>query len=229
MDFETGGLDANNAAITEIAAMSMRGDDTLLEIERYYSLVLPYNDKRAYDPKALAHSNISMEMIADEGKQFKVVVEELIEFFKRANVSGSKSAGARPILVGQNIQFDIGFLQAMFREYCGDKNPKAGDKLLEQYFHGKMSIDGSFFPTYIDTWALGKMWFGGSGDMENFQLKTLVNKVGAEIFDAHRAMNDVVGTAEFLRAAILSMQGGYELSKEGKGIVKGRTEFLFQM
>ena len=227
-DFETSGLDPNKVAVTEIAMIVIKGDEFLEEIGRYEALIKPYNPKLQYEEKALKITNISIDKLHDEGKDFKEVVENVLELMISANCYKEKSPGLKPILVGHNVQFDIAFLQAMMNEYYKDQKT-SGDKRLQELLHGRESLYGNFTPTYIDTWVLGKMWFGGDIELPNYKLGTIVEKAGIEIYEAHRAMNDVVATGEFLRACIRSMKGGYDFVQENNSrITKSKREnFLF--
>lgn len=69
-----------------------------------------------YEQAALDYSAITMEMLRTQGMDMKKVAGEVIAFAKRATLS--KGNQCKPVLVGQNIAFDIGFLQQLVN-YAG--------------------------------------------------------------------------------------------------------------
>ena len=69
-----------------------------------------------YEQTALDYSAITMEMLRTQGVDMKKVAGEVIAFAKRSTLS--KGYQCKPVLVGQNIAFDIGFLQQLMN-YAG--------------------------------------------------------------------------------------------------------------
>ena len=205
-DFETGGLSSTKSAVTEIALIAVDGK-TGEKIVEYSSLIAPYNPNLEYNPKALEVTGITMEMLEEEGKEIEVVAQEVVDCFKKANNRGEKSAGLRPLLVGHNVQFDLGFLHHLI-EHGFKQSHENTQKTLEQVLHGTRDYYGNFQPTYLDTWALCKAWFQEEQELVNYKLSTVVEKLGIDINNAHRAMNDVVSTTEVLRVWLMSMRNG---------------------
>lgn len=233
-DFETGGLDSNKNPATEIALIVIDGGPGLEEICRYQELIKPYNYELQYEEKAAKVSGVTIELVEDEGKDIVEVVEKVIGLFQAANLHNPKnSPGLRPVLVGHNPTFDINFLHHIFEYYAKlrpyDKKSKAfkGQDILEGLLRGNRDHFGNFQPQYIDTWALGKMWFGADGELPNFQLGTLVEKAGVELSDAHRAMNDTVATADLLRTVIRNLRSGYGLGEGSNSFRAKREGFQF--
>lgn len=222
IDFETGGLDSKKNSITEVALISMDGGD-LKKISEYQSLIGVYDESLIYDEKALSVTGITMDMIEDEGMGIREVAEAVLHQFELANIRKEKSPGLRPVLVGHNIPFDLNCLHHLMQ--WGLKDTKLDpQKELERVLHGRTDHYGNFQPTYIDTWAIGKTWFQGDGELMDYKLATLVEKLGVDINNAHRAMNDVVSTAEVLRVYINNLRAGYVQNHQG-----GRAGFTFQI
>ena len=139
LDFETGGLDCRECACTQIALQAVRFD-TWQVFDRYQAYIAPYGKQDAglprrkvlrtrheqakepeyvpmkYEQTALDYSAITMEMLRTQGVDMKKVAGEVIAFAKRSTLS--KGYQCKPVLVGQNIAFDIGFLQQLMN-YAG--------------------------------------------------------------------------------------------------------------
>lgn len=205
-DFETGGLNNNKSAITEIALIAIDGG-TGEKIAEYSSLITPYSKEVEYNEKALEVTGISMEMLEEEGKDIRIVATEVLETFNRANNRRERSAGLKPILVGHNVQFDLGFLHHLIHRGLGGTVEQT-QKSLEQVLHGTRDYYGHFQPTYLDTWALCKSWLQDERELPNYKLSTVVEKLGIDINNAHRAMNDVISTTEVLRVWLTAMRNG---------------------
>ena len=61
-----------------------------------------------YEQTALDYSAITMEMLRTQGVDMKTAAGEIIAFAKRSALS--KGNQCKPILIGQNVTFDIGFV-----------------------------------------------------------------------------------------------------------------------
>ena len=162
LDFETGGLDCRECACTQIALQAVRFD-TWQVFDRYQAYIAPYGKQDAglprrkvlrtrheqakgqeyvpmkYEQAALDYSAITMEMLRTQGMDMKKVAGEVIAFAKRATLS--KGNQCKPVLVGQNIAFDIGFLQQLVN-YAG----LAAE--FEKTFSGSRDYYGNFQPHY---------------------------------------------------------------------------------
>lgn len=186
LDYETGGLIAAKNAITEIAMIGVSGE-TLQEVGRYESYVYPYLYE--YDQKALDYTGITMDKLYDKGKDLKTVVVEMAEKFDEWYKKTSNSRYKKPILVGHNITFDIGFIQQTFKDCKID---------LSKYIAGEKDFFGNFFPTFIDTIHISKLALGHDDTMTSYKLTNCCMKMGVDLTDAHKAMNDVEATKELL-------------------------------
>ena len=203
LDFETGGLDSKDSAITQIAMQAVRMDSWEL-LESYQNYITPYNQQdhlkrkvlktrqqleiqipMKYEAKALEYSGVTMDMLHSRGVELSVVANEVIEFVKRNTLS--KGAQCKPIIIGQNITFDIGFLQQMMN-YTGLA------KEFAKIFAGTTDFYGNFQPYYLDTLTLGRMAFAHRTDITSYKLELLAERFGIELDDAHDAQADVSAT-----------------------------------
>lgn len=142
-----------------------------------------------YEQAALDYSAITMEMLRTQGMDMKKVAGEVIAFAKRATLS--KGNQCKPVLVGQNIAFDIGFLQQAVN-YAG----LAAE--FEKTFSGSRDYYGNFQPHYIDTLALGRLAFAADPEVTSYKLELVASRLGVELDDAHDAAADVTATLDIL-------------------------------
>ena len=169
IDVETGGLDkkqnfhALNHPITSIAMIGLDGL-TLNEITRYESFIrgrkaltfkgdatvvsgyLGYDELRnlVYQKQALTATNITIEKLEQEGRDSKIVVNEIIALFEKC-ASGSNFH--KLILVGSNAVYDIPFLQMLFKIHKKD---------LSKWLQGYYDHTSAFHPVYIDVMFLSR-------------------------------------------------------------------------
>lgn len=212
LDFETGGLDCRECACTQIALQAVRFD-TWQVFDRYQAYIAPYGKQDAglprrkvlrtrheqakepeyvpmkYEQTALDYSAITMEMLRSQGMDMKKVAGEVIAFAKRSTLS--KGYQCKPVLVGQNIAFDIGFLQQLMN-YAG----LAAE--FEKTFSGTKDYYGNFQPHYIDTLAVGRLAFAADPEVTSYKLELVASKLGVELDDAHDAAADVTATLDIL-------------------------------
>ena len=209
LDFETGDLDPQNGACTQIAMKAVRLD-TWEVIDTYMNYIYPYKHKSdilgktrkkvlknkreieeeegqlmKYEEAALTYSDISMDMLYEKGVDVEQVASDVIDFATRNTLSKSKTA--KPFLIGQNIVFDCGFLQQLMAY---------GGKLKEfaKVFAGITDFWGNFQPHYVDTIDLGKLTFAGDPEVTSYKLELLAERLGIELDDAHDADADVTAT-----------------------------------
>ena len=241
LDFETGGLDATRCACTQIAMHSIRFD-TLEVIERYERYIYPYNRREIGQPKrkvlktkheqaqeaagvlmdyedvALRYSGITMDQLYNSGAQMEEVAADVIRLVENAALS--KGAQCKPILIGQNIAFDVTFLHQLMN-YGGKL------KEFEKAFAGKKDFYGNFQPVCIDTITLARMIFAADPEMTSYKLELICERLGIELDDAHDAGADVTATADIFRLCSSRLRnsdgggGDMNLKKE-----KTRNHFL---
>ncbi|WP_462353933.1 3'-5' exonuclease [Alistipes timonensis] len=239
LDFETGGLDCTTSACTQIALQAVRLDTWQL-LDRYARYIAPYNreplgggprrkvlhtrreqalileaEPMRYEQTALDITGITMEQLRREGEDLKKIAAEVLAFAGRNTLT--KGPQYKPVLIGQNIPFDIGFLQQMMA-YAGLTTQFA------QAFAGTTDFFGNFQPRYIDTLDLGHMAFAGDSSVGSYKLELIAERLGVELADAHDADADVTATREVaaLYAARLGCANGAVNAQEAE---KTRTHF----
>lgn len=211
LDFETGGLDCTTCACTQIALQAVRLD-TWQVMDRYARYIAPYDrealgggprrkvlrtrreqtlaleaEPMCYEPAALDITGISMEQLRREGADLKTVAAEVLAFAVRNTLT--KGPQYKPVLIGQNIPFDIGFLQQMMAYAHLTKE-------FAQAFAGTVDFYGNFQPRYIDTLDLGHMAFAHDPSVGSYKLELLAERLGVELADAHDAAADVTATRD---------------------------------
>lgn len=224
LDFETGGLEPQKSAITQMAVHAHRLD-TFERLGTYVAYILPYNrrdvkgvaSKRKvlkskfdrpeenpmeYSDRAMAVTGITMDLLEDEGKPIDDAAMEMLAFIE-AHTCPKTPLNKKPVIIGQNIAFDEGFLCQMF-EYAGLM------KELKKAVRGKEDFYGNWHPLMIDTLLLGQLAFCTTG-IPNYKLSTMAEALGVDLNDAHEADADVMATANI--CAVLSRR----MRSEGGG------------
>jgi len=166
LDTETTGLSKNPLAeVIEVGVIALDRNG-LSEIGRFQSLIKPANidlNKPLPDwsKKAFEKHQISVEelMVAPSPED---VCHKIIGLLKKLS---------KPILVGQNIDFDVRMLRRLFRS-C--------DEDFDEYF----------FSPIIDLYSISYMFWRDDADMPNVQLGTVAEKLKIKPGEAHRALGD---------------------------------------
>ncbi|NVF10949.1 PolC-type DNA polymerase III [Anaerococcus sp. AGMB00486] len=179
-DLETTGLFRYSDKITEIGAVRISNGEI---VEVFNELV---NPERIIPDKVVELTGIKNEMVMDKPK-IDEVLPKFLEFSKDA------------ILVGQNADFDIGFI----RESCEN-------------------LGYEFKPVYMDTLPMARAVFP---DMGRFSLDKLAKKLGLSAFNHHRASDDALATAKVFIKLFKKMK---DLDPEIKifNINKFKTDWL---
>lgn len=212
IDFETGGVDPKLNPVTEFAGISINGDD-FTQIASYESLFNYYSDLE-YTEGAIKATGITHEIIGTGGA-FKDVMAGIIDFFEKSKIYGA-SAQYKPVLVGHNLKFDIGFLHQIF---------SIAKKDLSKYVQGDFDYFGNFQPVYLDTMSLSRLCWGNDETMPNYKLESCIEKAGLELNDAHRAMNDVKGTVELFTFLSRKMRSNSTVSESEKTRIREYFKF----
>lgn len=161
-DFETTGLSAYNDQIIEIGALSLNLVDGRFQIQDELSCLVKAS--KPLPPKITEITNITDEMLAKEG-----ITEE--EAYKQLKKMYDKDT----LLIAYNIQFDLGFLKALFRKF---ENPSF-----------------IILNDILDIMAVYK-------DRHKYphRLENAVETYGVEMKSTHRALDDVKATYAVLKA-----------------------------
>ncbi|HHT99421.1 MAG TPA: 3'-5' exonuclease [Acholeplasma sp.] len=161
-DFETTGLSAYNDQIIEIGALSLNLVDGRFQIQDELSCLVKAS--KPLPPKITEITNITDEMLAKEG-----ITEE--EAYKQLK----KMYDEDTLLIAYNIQFDLGFLKALFRKF---ENPSF-----------------VILNDILDIMAVYK-------DRHKYphRLENAVETYGVEMKSTHRALDDVKATYAVLKA-----------------------------
>lgn len=211
-DVETGGLDKKNnlhaimCPITEIALVGYQFD-TLNEIDRYSSYIKGRyaNNKyigysilhdQEYQDGAIKATGITREILEEKGQDYKKVCNDIIELFEKTH-SGSRYHNT--MLVGHNVNYDIPFLQYLF---------KICKKDLSKYIQGYYNHEAQFTPAFFDTMYLSR--FKSLDESQKHNLLDTSMREGVELIDAHAALNDVLATAEVFKKYIRLLRNGKE-------------------
>lgn len=110
-----------------------------------------------------------MDADVKDAPVFETVMEYFMEFL-----------GDCSVISGHNIiKFDSNFLRFGFTEY-GIQKPRL--KMIDTY------------PMAVERWSTGRR----PGTVKNHQLGTLLKHIGVEHGNAHRALDDTIGTAKLL-------------------------------
>lgn len=142
-----------------------------------------------YEQVALDYSAITMETLRNQGMDIRKLAGEVISFARRNTFS--KGYQCKPLLIGQNIPFDIGFLQQMMN-YAGLVAE------FEKTFAGTKDYYGNFQPHYIDTLHVGRLAFAADAEVTSYKLELMAARLGVDLDDAHDAAADVTATLDVL-------------------------------
>lgn len=218
LDFETGGLDCTRCACTQIALQAIRLD-TFETFDRYVKYIAPYHkqemgaarrkvlrtkhelaqpaERMDYEQAALDYSNITLDLLIDQGADMKDVANDIIRFVQKATLS--KGAACKPVLIGQNVLFDIGFLTQLM-------NYADLGKEYEKVFAGKTDFYGNFQPLYLDTILLARLALGADTTVTSYKLELIARQLGVDLDDAHDADADVTATLDIMRVCAARMR-----------------------
>jgi DNA polymerase III subunit epsilon len=169
IDLETTGGSAADCAITEVGAVKLRGGECL---GTYQTLVDP---GCAIPPEITVITGITQSMVM-RAPRMEAVMPSLLEFIGDA------------VIVGHNIRFDIGFLNAALAQQGRPRLPHRS----------------------IDTLALARRLV--RDEVPNCKLATLADRLRLSHLPSHRALDDALATGDLLhflleRAGTLGVTG----------------------
>lgn len=174
LDFETTGLDKVYDSIIEIAAIRFENG---VEKEKYVTLVKPLLH---IPPEATAINHITNQMVRNAPSE-KDTIPKLIDFIGDS------------IIVGHNVNFDIGFLEIAAQ--------RQGKNV--QY-------------NYIDTMSIAKKLFP---DLPDYKLGTIAQFLDFDTSSLHRAEADVYVCSEIVKIALDTLSTDFDsVSKELKSV-----------
>ena len=233
LDFETGGLDPQKSAATQLAVHAVR-IDTFEVMETYNMYFTPYCYKQMerpvrkvlktkaelfeeeremmkYSDKALEYSGITMDMLYERGVDLNAGCEALIEFVKRNTFNVKRSN--KPFLVGQNILFDMGFLTQILLYTNQWEN-------FTKLVRGVKDYWGNFQPYYVDTITFCQLALSNDKSIPSWKLEVEAEWLGIDLDDAHDADADVTATREILRLLTAKMRNNEASDDSGLVEVK---------
>lgn len=241
LDFETGSLDPQKGAITQIAMHAVR-IDTFEKLGSFIRYIKPYHQKKQakkakkliskydeepkvlmdYTEKALEYSAITMDLLESKGEDIEQVASDLLAFIKD-NTPDKCPANMKPFIIGQNIDFDEGFLSQLI-EYGGI------EKEIKKLIRGKLDYFGNWHPLTLDTIVLGQLALCRNPKINSYKLELMCEVLGIELEDAHDADADVTATTNVVKVITQRMRsvGGEIEGGELENIVveKTRKHFL---
>lgn len=150
-DLETTGLSFRTEKITEIGIMKIKNGEV---IDEFSSFV---NPEKPIPQKVIDVTHITDEMVADAPK-IQEILPKVLEFMGDS------------VLVGHNVDFDIGFLKHNCKQFGYE-------------------LDN----TYVDTLRLAKDLFP---EYKKYKLGIIAENLGIKVDVAHRALDDVDTTVK---------------------------------
>lgn len=218
-DFETGGLDCNRSAATQISLHAVRLD-TFEVMEKYSAYIYPYNKKvdvgkpkkkvlknkydaeedgdlMEYSQTALDVSGITMDLLYQMGKPLLDVCNEICDFIERNTFP--VVASNKPFMVGQNPLFDNGFMQQIML-YTG-----MWARFIK-LVRGAKDFWGNFQPAQLDTIILSQLTFDNDKSITTWKLEAMAERLRIDLDDAHDADADVTATREIVRVLTARMR-----------------------
>lgn len=226
LDWETGGLNPNKNGVTQIGMQAIRLD-TFEIFASYKTYVKPYHyidtlNKKVvrkkkdieaekamlmeYDWEMMKkYTGITRDMMEEQGLELPQVVAEMVAFFESAQLTKGKST--LPIIIGQNIGFDIGFLQ----QVCAYTKTSLKNKVATAEGYNGLVIKT------LDTIDLARLMFAANPKVSSYSLGLLCGQLDIDLIDAHDALADVEATGDVVRVLANKMRSS---SGDGETMVK---------
>ena len=223
LDFETGGLNCQTSAATQIAIHATRLD-TFERIGTLVKYISPYCQKEIkgvtqkkkvlkskyeideqvpmeYSQVALDYSGITMAMLEEKGEDVESVANQVLEFIKEHTPKVSRNM--KPFLIGQNVEFDKGFFMQIME--------RAGlVKEVSKCLRGATDFYGNFQPLVLDTILLGQLALCHLPNIDSYKLELMCENLGIELDDAHDADADVSATTNVVAVLTRKMRSSGE-------------------
>ena len=147
----------------------------------------------------------------NSGMKLKDFIGTATDWWESHRTKAKVKEMGRLVPVGHNVTFDIRFLNYALS--------------LEE----KPLLDEWMYPNLIDTFGLGKMTWGVTGE-EKLNLGACCERAKIKLTDAHGAMNDVEATADLLRWYMRKLRAkkGEGTAEATQGRAKGDEFFEFK-
>lgn len=210
LDCETGGKTHLKNPMTQFASIIIDGR-SLNEVDRYCTFIKQYGEKEGLiiEQEALDYTGITRTQIAS-GISIQQFVDNFIQITTKARAHNTHVA-YKPIVVGHNVQFDLGFLQYAF-EYC------------------KQDLYKYIQKDYWCTMRMSQARSYPQGNELKFNLEACCERMSVELLDGHDAMNDTLATMELFIKLIYHLRGdgseGMEL-QDTRSRVRDTFKFEF--
>jgi DNA polymerase-3 subunit epsilon len=167
LDTETGGYDAEKHSLLTIA-LAVYEDGKILEVKEWKVKHKDY----IITPSAMRSNQIDILKHDDEAQEKAEIVKGIIEFIK------ANFAEDRPALGGHNVQFDVKFMDKLFKE-------------SKEYWNTYVSH------RVIDTCEAARFaYYAGKTTEDVAALDRAVKYFGIEVTGRHTATGDIVATIE---------------------------------
>ena len=129
VDTETGGLDASRQSILSFGAVLLDGSVVRDSMQIFIK------EPRIYaEPEALAINKIDLKWLRKNGLPPVTAVAEIVQFI------GKHFQLNQAVLAGQNIAFDVGFMQRLWRLAYGKEWRKAWEMVFNHRTHDTMHV-----------------------------------------------------------------------------------------
>lgn len=245
LDWETGGLSCVECGVTQISIHAIRLD-TLEQISKFMRYILPYKMRNdvgkakskkvmkkkyedgettqlmKYEQSALEVQGVTMDTLYQLGIPLEDMVQQLIEWMDEVMKDADTVKGRLPILIGQNITFDEGFLSQVI-EYTGTQSE------FKKRMRGDTDFWGNWHPKLLDTVILAQLALAHNPEVSSYKLELLCEQLGIDIIDAHDADADVEATEDVVRVLANRMRvaadGDYNVTTIDKQELKTRKHF----
>lgn len=235
LDFETGCGSCQESGATQLSAHAVRLD-TFEVIGKFNRYIKPYSkvnlkagrkvlvskyEKDDVEPmfydedKMRTYTGITMDLLNLRGVRLEDVCDEFIDFVKESTLDTSKNC--KPFLVGQNVLFDIGFLQQImvFTKRWVQ---------LTKAIRCEKDFWGNVQPYYVDTILFSQLALSHKKTQNSWSLSFLTEALGINLEDAHDADADVAATEDVLRVLTKRMRNEGANNNSGDGIVEVKKE-----
>lgn len=189
LDTETSGLpDEPLAEVVEVAFQILSHKD-LSVIAEFESLVKPKNINLNEPLPKWAQGAFRVNNISIEELKSAPSPEEVCE-----KIIGIFNAAKKPIIVAQNSAFDMEMMDRLFGG-CGYNFTKY------------------IYRPVIDLYVISHLLWVYDANMPNLKLQTVAEKMDVKMENAHRAMGDVITTANVFRKFMMFFKNkGVEIS-----------------